>query len=705
MLRSMALPLVLGLFVLPTLQEEPDQEANLNIHSEDCLGVRFWKPEGWERQDHSAGPAKAIVFSPSEDDLIPRFTVLVVPEVFWPNGLLTREFGLRGAAGDKYERVRYEDAEVAGQPGKVLEYKVRTDPVERTLEYGTLVDGRYVILQTSGHVEKWKELEETFSQILESVELFEPRIAAPKPPTERPKPPQLSGDTEALRHRIHLVVHPAAQRLISRSGILIRAKKAGVERAEFAISKMEVRGVSDSEGLLKFEVDEETDPWKLTVLLRRPLEDEEELGLAFVLQSEDYTFRLTNSPVPNYVILGQVREHSSFSSHVVYYPLDRENRAPGSLSIEVPKGYTAVGPGSLLRTEKTEFTEIFHWETSFSGPKQLPFGWAVGKYGSLDGKSSSGTPIRVYHHFGGVEHGREILRVAVDAVNFYEGAFGEFPFEGISIAQVTPEEGMTGVSLPSLVLISSLFFEGETSYEELAKSAGSALGALVVADEISHQYNFYSVSFPNALAEGLASYTDTLFAEHVVGPEVLGPHVDDYKRFYLGSIATEPDAPIMSDEVYGSGAYMGVVFSKGAFVVHMLRQLLGDEVFFAGLRRTFTELRGKSGTLDDFRSSFESVSGKELKWFFDQWYHRTGYPLLRIEQRFLSETSELEIEIEQVQEGEPFRLPLHLALGADAVEETVVDGRHTTLRFEVQDESIRVSVKNAADLLAEIEYR
>lgn len=679
-------------------------------HSEESLGVRFWIPEGWERADHSSGPAKAIVFSPSKDILTPRFTLLVIPEAFWPKGMLTREMGLRAVAGDKYERRGYEDSEVAGRPGKVLKYEVRSARVERTFEYGTLVEGRHVVLQTSAYAEKWEESEETFSRIIKSAELFEPTPAAPgtpaerpKPPAERPKPPELSEDTVALRHIIDLVVDPPARSLITRCGIRIRAEKAGVERAEFMISKLAVMGVSDTGGSLEFEVDEETEPWKLTVLLRQPLKEKEELELAVVLQSEDYTFRITDSPVPNYVMLGQVREDSSFSSHVVYYPLDSENRAPASLSIEVPQGYTAVGPGRLLRTEERESTVVFHWETSFSGPKQLPWGWAVGKYGSLVGESKSATPIRVYHHLGSEEHAREIMRVAVDAVDFYESAFGEFPFEGISIAQVTPEEGMTGVSLPSLVLISSLFFEGETSYEELGKSVESALGALVVADEISHQYNFYSVSFPNALAEGLASYTDTLFAEHVVGPEVLAPHLDDYKRYYLGSIAAAPDHPIMSREIYGSGAYMGVVFSKGAFVVHMLRRLVGDKAFFGGLKETFTKLRGKSGTLDDFRAGFESTSGLELKWFFDQWYHRSGYPRLRITQRFILESSELEVEIEQRQEGKPFRLPLRLEIEGGGVEEIELDAPRKTHRIKVEDASARVSVANAGDLLAEVE--
>ncbi|MCZ6688323.1 MAG: M1 family aminopeptidase [Planctomycetota bacterium] len=689
-----------------TSQGEPKAPAQgQDLHSEDHLGIRFWKPEKWERIDKSTGPFKILVFSPDNSIVPPRFTVMVFPAASMPNGLLTREVGLESGLGDLYERVRYEDSQVAGRAGKVLEYRTLTAPVSRTLEYGAKVDNRFVMVQTTAFDDKWKVSEETFSRILKSIELFEPQAAPAEPPTKRKEAPELSGNAQVVRHVMHLVVNPEKRELISRGGVRIRAKKAGVDRAEFMISDLSVAGFSDLEGELKFEVDAETDPRKLTVFFRRPMEEGEEQELAYVLHAKDFTFRIEDAPVPNYVVLGQVREYSSFSSHVYYYPVDRDNRAPATISILVPKGYTAVGPGRLLRTEKRERTVNFVWETSFSGPKQLPYGWTVAKYGSLEGKSNSGTPVRIYHLLGSSDHGREILRVAVDVVDFYEATFGAFPFEGISIAQVTPEEGIAGVSLPSLVLLSSLIFEGETSYDKLAKSLESAIGAVLVADEISHQYNFYSVAFPNALAEGLAQYTDTLFAEHVAGIDVLPVHVEQYRQIYLGSISTEADAPIMAEEATESGAYMGIVFSKGAFVVHMLRRLVGDEEFFAGLKKTFTDLRGKKSSLDDFRAAFESVSGKDLKWFFDQWYHRAGYPRLRIEQRFLSDSSELEIEIEQIQEGEPYRLPLVIRLGPGRTEELFVDTRRKTARFKVADDSVRATVDNAADLLAEIEVR
>ena len=87
-----------------------------------------------------------------------------------------------------------------GRPGKVLEYRTLTERPSRTLEYGTKADGRYVVLQTAALAEKWPEVEETFSRILKSVELFDPKPEAAEPPPKRKEPPELSGDSEVLRH-------------------------------------------------------------------------------------------------------------------------------------------------------------------------------------------------------------------------------------------------------------------------------------------------------------------------------------------------------------------------------------------------------------------------------------------------------------------------------------------------------------------------
>ena len=94
---------------------------------------------------------------------------MVFPAAYMPNGVLTREISLEAVLADLYERVRYEDANVAGRSGKVLEYRTLAAPVSRTLEYGAKVDKRFIMLQTAAFDDQWKVSEGTFSRILKTV--------------------------------------------------------------------------------------------------------------------------------------------------------------------------------------------------------------------------------------------------------------------------------------------------------------------------------------------------------------------------------------------------------------------------------------------------------------------------------------------------------------------------------------------------------
>ena len=252
--------------------------------------------------------------------------------------------------------------------------------------------------------------------------------------------------------------------------------------------------------------------------------------------------------------------------------------------------------------------------------------------------------------------------MAVDVVNFYEQRFGPFPFGGVSIADVRPVKGIAGVSLPSMVLLSQHYFNGADSYDaikDVKDVEASFKGPLVIADELSHQYNFYSVALPNQLAEGLAQYTDSIFAQHVAKSDI-AKHFDYYSRIYRGAVSAAPDRPIMSTEVYKTDAYMGIVFSKGACVLHMLRTIVGDKVFFGTLRRLFADYRGKKAGVEQLQKIAETLSGTKLDWFFDQWYRRAGYPKLKL--TWSQKGSRVELTVKQMQGGQPFRLPLTLSL-------------------------------------------
>jgi aminopeptidase N len=71
-------------------------------------------------------------------------------------------------------------------------------------------------------------------------------------------------------------------------------------------------------------------------------------------------------------------------------------------------------------------------------------------------------------------------------------------------------------------------------------------------------------------------------------------------------------------------------YRKGAWTLHMLRGVVGDEAFWSGLREYYRLYRDKNASTADFRRVMEEASGTELGWFFDQWLHRGG--MLKVRQ-------------------------------------------------------------------------
>jgi aminopeptidase N len=100
-------------------------------------------------------------------------------------------------------------------------------------------------------------------------------------------------------------------------------------------------------------------------------------------------------------------------------------------------------------------------------------------------------------------------------------------------------------------------------------------------------------------------------------------------------------------------------YQKGAWILHMLRNQVGDAAFWTGLREYHARYTHANASSDDFRHVMEEASGMQLKKFFRQWLERPGHPVIRISLE--DEPGTQEILIEQVQQ-QRFRFPLEFEI-------------------------------------------
>jgi len=196
--------------------------------------------------------------------------------------------------------------------------------------------------------------------------------------------------------------------------------------------------------------------------------------------------------------------------------------------------------------------------------------------------------------------------------------------------------------------------------------------------------------------EGLTAY----LADHLI-QEQRGQG-DGYRRATLQKftdyVNEQNDFPLARFLSRHDAASEAVGYGKCLMMWEMLRNDLGDKLFVKGLQDFYRNNRFKRASFDDLRKSFEKVSSKSLKDFFNQWVQRTGAPELILRQAEVNQKDKqflLNLTLEQVQPEAPFQLKVPVAIYfADEVQMKMValSGRSQAVSFTFQKRPLKVSV-------------
>ncbi len=261
-------------------------------------------------------------------------------------------------------------------------------------------------------------------------------------------------------------------------------------------------------------------------------------------------------------------------------------------------------------------------------------------------------------------------------LRFHVSRFGPFPFEKLDVIQVDLPPVLGGVGPASLMFLHAMVVHAKDD-----------VPVNLLAHELSHQWwgnqvpiNLIDARYTQWLSEGFATYSDALYTEHAEGDEAFGEHIERMGKLYLDQAATVREEPINKTFMGQSPLYRPVVYEKGALVLHALRYVLGDEVFFNVLRRYVKEFAFKQSTVDDFRRLASQVAGRDLDWFFNEWLDQPGCP------RFVLES----VTVKAAPDGKKWTVTSHIrqpeTLSRMPLDLLVVgeDDRRKVVRIETQ---------------------
>jgi hypothetical protein len=235
-------------------------------------------------------------------------------------------------------------------------------------------------------------------------------------------------------------------------------------------------------------------------------------------------------------------------------------------------------------------------------------------------------------HWSQVDRHENILRQSLD---HFERWYGPYPYKTLTLVDTEPGSAAFGMEYPTFITGGTSWFMPE----------GAHFPELVVEHEFGHQYWYGMVAtneFEDAwMDEGINSYTEVKVLDSMLGKDtsilkMAGATLGERESQRLSFIGVADLDPMAKNayEYYNSNSYGGITYGKTASVLLTLESIIGEDTMAKAMHVYFMKYRFTHPTKEDFLKTIEEVSGRDLRWYFNQAVYGSpvmDYKVLRIE--------------------------------------------------------------------------
>jgi aminopeptidase N len=397
----------------------------------------------------------------------------------------------------------------------------------------------------------------------------------------------------------------------------------------------------------------------------------------------------------------QIWTQGETESSSCWFPtIDTPNQKTSQeIYMTVPSKYVTLSNGLLEnQTDNGDGTRTDYWKMDQKHAPYL-FMMAVGDY-SIVKDSWNGLDVDYYVEKEYEAVAKDIFGNTPEMMTFFSEITGvKFPWDKYS--QIVVRDYVSGAMENTTAVV-----YGEKAQQKKGQLIDNNELEATIAHELFHHWFGDLVtteSWSNlTVNESFATYSAYLWFLHKYGKDRADAHMQSDIQTYLNSQSESKD---LVRFYYDDKEHMfdPVSYHKGNAILHMLKDFLGDEAFFQGLNKYLTDHLYGTAEVHDLRLALEDVSGRDLNWFFNQWYYGSGHIKMNVTYDYNTINNTVTVNVNQL--GKAFKFPLSIDIYEDSGKtrhNVWVDNAQNSFTFSFTKNPKLINVDAKHVLLAEI---
>lgn len=336
--------------------------------------------------------------------------------------------------------------------------------------------------------------------------------------------------------------------------------------------------------------------------------------------------------------------------------IDKTNqKTTQEFNLTVPAKYVTLSNGKLVKqTKNANGTRTDSWKMDLPHAPYLFF-MGVGEYAVIK-DSYKGKEVSYYVEKAYEKVGKKIFGNTPEMMQYFSTKLGvDYPW--VKYSQITGRDYVSGAMENTTATLHQ-----ESAQQDARELTDGNIWESTIAHELFHQWfgdYVTAESWSNlTVNESFADYSEYLWAEYKFGKDEAAYTNWIAMNGYLNSKADASKHLVRFYYDSQEDMFDVVSYSKGGRILNMLRNHVGDDAFFKSLNKYLTDNKFGNGSAHKLRLAFEATTGKDLNWFFNQWYFNNGHPSLIISNSYDASAEKAMVVIKQTQSNGLFQLPV-----------------------------------------------